>query len=238
VAPVLYLSVRLKKENGIAVFMFRIKICGITNVSDAQSAVQAGADAVGLNFYPSSPRFITRSTARQIRDVLPRGITKVGVFVNAEAKEVCRTFDELELDLIQLHGDETPEFIAQLGNRPVMRAFRLGPDGLQPIFTYLEACKQLGCVPKLVMIDAFSNGVYGGSGEIADWAICAKYSLQTDLPPLVLAGGLDPSNVARAIQQVRPAAVDTASGVESSPGRKDPAAVAAFVKAARKAFSN
>ena len=106
--------------------MFRIKICGITNVSDAPSAVQAGADAVGLNFYPASPRFIDPSTARQIRDVLPPEIVKVGVFVNAEAKEVCQTFDELELDLIQLHGDETPEFIAQLGQQACNAGVSLG----------------------------------------------------------------------------------------------------------------
>ena len=213
--------------------MFRIKICGITNVSDAQSAVQAGADAVGLNFYPASPRFITRSTARQICGVLPAEIVKVGVFVNAEAIEVCQTFDELELDLIQLHGDETPEFIVQLGIRPVMRAFRLGPKGLKPIYTYLEACKQLGCVPKLVMMDAFSKGVYGGSGETPNWSACAQYPRNEDVPPLVLAGGLTQSNVAQAIDKVRPAAVDTASGVESSPGRKNPAAVMSFVQAAR-----
>jgi phosphoribosylanthranilate isomerase len=217
--------------------MFRIKICGITNVSDAQCAVHAGADAVGLNFYPGSPRFIARSIARQICAVLSREIVKVGVFVNAEAKEICQTFDELELDLIQLHGDESPEFIAQLGNRPVMRAFRLGPEGLQPIFVYLEACKQQGCLPKLVMVDAFSKGVYGGSGEIADWSVCAQYRCHEDVPPLVLAGGLTQANVAQAIDQVRPAAVDTASGVESSPGKKDPAAVIAFIKAARKAFA-
>jgi len=218
--------------------MFRIKICGITNVSDAQCAVQAGADAVGLNFYPGSPRFITRSQARQIRGVFPSEIVKVGVFVNAVAKEVCQTFDELELDLIQLHGDETPEIIAQLRGRPVMRAFRLGPEGLQPVYIYLEACKQLGCVPKLVMIDALSQGAYGGSGEIADWSACAQYPRNEDVPPLVLAGGLTQSNVAQAIDQVRPAAVDTASGVESSPGRKDPAAVIAFVQAAQKAFAD
>ena len=216
--------------------MFRIKICGITNVDDAMTAVQAGADAVGLNFYPASPRFITRSIGRQISDVLQREIVKVGVFVNAEAKEVCETVDELHLDLIQLHGDETPEFIAQLGNRPVMRAFRLGPEGLQPIYAYLEACKQLECVPKLVMVDAFSKGVYGGSGETVDWSICGQYPCNEGFPPLVLAGGLTQSNVAQAIDQVRPAAVDTASGVESSPGRKDPAAVLAFINAARKAF--
>jgi phosphoribosylanthranilate isomerase len=217
--------------------MFRIKICGITNVNDAQSAVQAGADAIGLNFYPGSPRFIDLSTARQIRDVLPGKIKKVGVFVNAVADDVCQTFDELDLDLIQLHGDETPEFIAQLDNRPVMRAFRLGPEGLRPVYAYLEACKLLRCMPKLIMIDAFSKGVYGGSGETANWPICGKYPRNEGFPPLVLAGGLTRSNVAQAIEQVRPAAVDTASGVESAPGRKDPAALNAFIQAASKAFA-
>ncbi len=213
--------------------MFRIKICGITNASDAQIVVQAGADAVGLNFYPASPRFIIRSTARHICRVLPTEIVKVGVFVNAEAKEVCQTFEELHLDLIQLHGDETAEFIAQLGNRPVMRAFRLGPKGLRPIFAYLEDCKQLGCVPKLVLFDAISKEAYGGTGETADWSVCRQYLSHEGFPPLVLAGGLTQSNVAQAIDRVRPAAVDTASGVESSPGRKDPAAVIAFVQAAQ-----
>jgi phosphoribosylanthranilate isomerase len=216
--------------------MFQIKICGITNSSDALSAIQAGADAVGLNFYPSSPRFIDQSTARQIRNVLPPDIVKVGLFVNAAAKEVCRTFDELELDLIQIHGDETPKFLTQLGERPVMRAFRLGPDGLQPIIAYLESCKQLQCVPKLVLIDALAEGVYGGTGETANWSICAQYPGIDGLPPLVLAGGLKPSNVAEAINQVRPAGVDTASGVESYPGKKDLLAVANFICNAHEAF--
>jgi phosphoribosylanthranilate isomerase len=217
--------------------MFRIKICGITNLGDARTAIQAGADAVGLNFYPASPRCITPTGARQICRVLPGEIVKVGVFVNSEAKDICQTFDELELDLIQLHGDETPEFIARLGNRLVMRAFRLGPEGLQPVFAYLEECRQLGCVPKLVLLDALSQGIYGGTGKTADWSVCAQYPGHEGVPPLILAGGLKPSNVAQAIDQVRPAGVDAAGGVESSPGRKEPAAVIAFVQAARKAFA-
>lgn len=216
--------------------MFRIKICGITNPDDARRVVQAGADAIGLNFYPESPRFIDHSTARLICDVLPPEIVKVGLFVNSPAEDVCRTFDELPLDLVQLHGDEPPEFIARLGDRPVMRAFRLGPEGVQPIFDYLDQCKKLRCIPKLVLIDALAEATYGGTGRIADWSICAQYPRHKGLPPLVLAGGLKASNVAEAIEQVRPAAVDTASGVESSSGRKDPAAVTAFVQAARKAF--
>lgn len=217
--------------------MFLIKICGITNPIDALAVIQSGADAVGLNFYTASPRFIDHSTARRICSVLPPEIVKVGLFVNAAANDISRTFDELDLDLIQLHGDETPDFIAQLGDRPVMRAFHLGQEGLQPIFDYLDRCKQLKCVPKLVMFDALVKGVHGGSGETANWSICAEYPRDEGFPPLVLAGGLKPSNVAEAIKHVRPAAVDTASGVESSPGKKDPAAVNAFVQAARKAFA-
>ena len=129
--------------------MFQIKICGITSLSDAQTVAQAGADAVGLNFYPASPRCIAKSEAREICNVLSPEIVRVGVFVNAEAKEICRTFDELKLNLIQLHGDETPDLIAQLGTRPVMRAFRLDQHGLPPILAYLEDCKRLGAVPKL-----------------------------------------------------------------------------------------
>lgn len=153
--------------------MFRIKICGITSVSDAQTASAAGADAVGLNFYPPSPRFIAMSKAEQICQVLPPEIVKVGVFVNADAKEICRTFDELNLHLIQLHGDEPPDFIAQLGNRPIMRAFRLNKQGLPPILAYLDNCKHLRNLPKLVLLDAPSKSVYGGSGETPDWSICA-----------------------------------------------------------------
>jgi len=217
--------------------MFRIKICGITDPGDARTAIQAGADAVGLNFYPASPRFITPAKARQICQVLPAEIVKVGIFVNAEAKDVCQVRNELELNLIQLHGDETPEYIARLGNRPVIRAFRMGPEGLQPVFVYLEECRRLGCVPKLVLLDALSQGFYGGTGKTADWSVCAQYPGHEGVPPLILAGGLTESNVAQAIYQVRSAGVDTAGGVESSPGQKDPAAVIAFVQAARNAFN-
>ena len=217
--------------------MFQIKICGITNVSDAQSAAQAGADAVGLNFYPASPRFVTGSAAREICNAIPPQIVRVGVFVNAEAREICRTFDELNLNLIQLHGDEPPDFIARLGNRPVMRAFRLKRQGLTPILDYLRDCRRLGISPKLVLFDAPAKGVYGGSGQISDWSLCAQYPKDEHFPPMVLAGGLTHMNVAQAIAQVRPSAVDTASGVECSPGRKDHAAAAAFVEAARKAFA-
>lgn len=218
--------------------MFRIKICGITSVGDARAVAAAGADAVGVNFYAKSPRYVTSEKAREIIDALPAEMVKVGLFVNAPAEEVCQTFDKLGLDLIQVHGDEPPEFLARLGGRPVMRAFRLGEAGLGPVRGYLADCRQLACVPQLVLVDASVEGSYGGTGEVADWRTLREYPRDSACPPLVLAGGLTPGNVAEAIGIVGPGAVDTASGVESGPGRKDPAAVEAFVRAARRAFGD
>lgn len=229
--------------------MFRVKICGITSVEDARAVAAAGADAVGLNFYPNSPRSVALETARRILGALPAGLTKVGVFVNAPAEDVCRTFDQLGLELIQLHGDEPPTLLTELGDRPVMRAFRLGKAGLETVGRYLGDCGMLKCMPRMTLIDAQVEGIYGGSGQVADWNVLKTYRLDKAmpfyetlrtrcgaLPPLVLAGGLTPDNVAEAIRTVGPAAVDTASGVESGPGRKDPAAVEAFVRAAQRAF--
>ena len=214
--------------------MFRVKICGITNVEDARVVAAAGADAVGLNFYPKSPRYVGLDKARQILDALPEGLVKAGLFVNAAAEEVCRTFDLLALDLIQLHGDEPPEFLSELGGRAVMRAFRLEESGVDRMCQYLDDCRKLGCVPRLVLVDACVEGSYGGTGQVADWELLKRYPFGATPAPLVLAGGLTPENVAEAIRIVRPAAVDTASGVESRPGRKDPRAVEAFVRAARR----
>ena len=216
--------------------MFRIKICGITSVDDALLVARAGADAVGLNFYPRSPRYISFDTARKIVAALPKEIVKVGLFVNAPPVDVCRTYDALSLDLIQLHGDEPPEYLAQLGNRPVMRAFRVKPGHLHPVLEYLARCRGLQAEPKLSLIDSLIPGEYGGTGKTVDWSTAQQYAAQPGLPPLVLAGGLTPDNVAEAIAAVRPAAVDVASGVESSPGRKDPAAGRKFVQAADAAF--
>jgi len=226
--------------------MFHIKICGITTPDDARMVAQAGADAVGLNFYPRSPRHISEETAREIIAALPQGVTRVGLFVNAAAEHICRCFDALPLDLIQLHGDEPPEFLAQLGHRPTMRVFRVsaasGNNRLQPVWDYLARCRELKSPPAMVLLDALAESGYGGSGVLADWAAARAYLAkrqerkQEEIPPLVLAGGLTPANVAEAIWMVHPSAVDTASGVERSPGRKDPAAVAAFVAAARTAL--
>jgi phosphoribosylanthranilate isomerase len=215
--------------------MFQIKICGITTANDAVMASQAGADALGLNFFPKSPRFLAPDRAAAVASAVPAGVLKVGLFVNASAQDICERFDRLGLDLIQLHGDESPEFHVKLGGRPVMRAFRVDTAGLRPIEQYLARCRQLDVLPQMVLLDAQVQGAYGGTGQVADWETVKRYSL--DHPRLALAGGLTPANVAEAIRTVRPAAVDTASGVEASPGRKDASLVQAFIQAARAAFN-
>lgn len=217
--------------------MFQIKICGITDEDDAKMAVDAGVDALGLNFFSESRRYIDFKTADKIIGVLPSRIVKVGLFVNEGVEAVTKAFDTLGLDLIQLHGDEPPEYLAELSPRPMMKVFRLGVDGLQPIEKYLENCRRQA-VGELVsiLLDSHVTGVYGGTGTVADWATCAAFAKNPSHPPLVLAGGLTPENVGQAIRAVRPIAVDTASGVEASRGKKDRRLVASFIENARAAF--
>jgi phosphoribosylanthranilate isomerase len=216
--------------------MFRIKICGITTVEDARVACEAGADAVGLNFYASSPRCVTVDQASAICEALSGSVVKVGLFVNTPAADVARICGQLGLDLVQLHGDEPPEYVADLGDWPVMRAFRLDARGIAPIGQYLSRCRALGCLPRLTLIDSSAPGQYGGTGRPADWQAVAQYPCESWHPPLILAGGLTPANVAQAIQSVRPFGVDTASGVEVTPGRKSADRVRQFVLAARAAL--
>jgi len=217
---------------------FKIKICGITRPEDAVAAAEAGADAIGLNFYPKGPRFVSLERAREIVAALPPGIVKVGVFVNATSCSVSATAHRLGLDLVQLHGDEPPQYLAELGGLKVLRAFRCGPQGLAPVHSYLKRCQTIGWMPRMVLCDAFQPGAYGGTGQVVDWATVANYTWSAEIPPLVLAGGLTPENVADAIRVVRPAAVDTASGVEVQPGIKDADRIRRFVQAAREAFSS
>ncbi len=217
--------------------MFTIKICGITCVEDALAVAEAGADAIGLNFYPPSLRHVSIAMAREIITALPPGIVKVGLFVNADSAAMCQAFDDLGLDLLQLHGDEPPRMLEKLGGRPVMKAFRAGPNELGPVVRYIEKCDQIGQLLRLVLLDAKAYSQYGGTGIVADWPTVRRYVRTVNYPPLVLAGGLTPQNVAGAIRATGASAVDTASGVESQPGRKAPRAVAQFVQAARQAFA-
>lgn len=218
--------------------MFHIKVCGITSAQDAQAVVAAGADAVGLNFYPRSVRYVEPGLARDVRQAIPAGVLAVGLFVDAPAEAVCRTFDELDLGLVQLHGDEPPDYLLQLGDRPVMKAFRVSANGLAPVRQYLCRCQELGHPPQLVLFDSMVAGAYGGSGMTGDWDAAAEYVRNGGGPPLVLAGGLNPDNVEQAIRVVGATAVDTASGVENAPGRKSSTKTVAFVKAARRGFNS
>ena len=217
--------------------MFRIKICGITRVEDARAAADAGADAIGLNFYPRSKRHVSREAAGRIVAALPAGVAKVGVFVNASAEEVRETASQLRLDWVQLHGDEPPEFLAELAGLPTIRALRCDASGLEWIEQHLARCTHLGCLPEGVLIDALAPGEYGGTGRRAPWELLTGERLWLGGRPLILAGGLVPENVETAIRTVHPAAVDTAGGVERVPGVKDHDRLQSFVEAARRAFA-
>jgi phosphoribosylanthranilate isomerase len=222
---------------GRAVFMFRIKICGITTVDDALVAAEAGADAIGLNFYPGSPRFVAPEQARRIADAVAGRLLRVGVMVDPGEDEAVALAQQAQLDVVQLHGNEPPGLAAALSRRlPLVKAFRIGPGGLGPVLEYLERLLSEGGSLRAVLFDACRPGQLGGSGVTADWTTIRDFPSEEWHPPSVLAGGLTPENVASAIRSVRPAGIDTASGVERSPGRKDPLLVARFVHEAREGF--
>lgn len=200
--------------------MTKIKICGIKTVPAALAAMEAGADLIGFNFYPKSPRYIDVGICRDIMSVMRKygHLTYVGVFVNASVQEIRATIETCGLSLAQLHGDETPEMLSALDGK-AFKAFRGVPADING-FSRSES-------PAL-LVDATVKGVYGGSGVTADWNGASKLAKKY---PLLLAGGLTPDNVAEAVRQVKPWGVDVASGVESAPGEKDTGKIKAFVRA-------
>jgi len=216
--------------------MFKVKICGITNVEDALAAVAAGADAIGLNFYERSTRYLNPDLAADLAAAIGDRALKVGVFVDADPDVIRAIVARCQLGLVQLHGDETPSALAALAGLPVMRAFRVGGE-LASVQQHLEACDSLNAMPRLVLVDAAVPGHFGGSGKTADWDLLASGRSALCGLPLVLAGGLHDGNVAAAIAAVRPVAVDVASGVEDAPGRKSAARMQSFVRAARAALA-
>ena len=217
-----------------------IKICGIRNAETAQAVADLGASALGLNFYTPSPRSILVETAQEIQVALEsRDVALVGLFVNHGLDEIENIARTVSLDLIQLHGDESPEFLLELAQRlpemPLIRAFRIRGSNLDEVADYLAQCEQLGKKPDYLLIDAYSPDSFGGTGKLAPWGLIQKFYHFTDWPPLILAGGLTPENVADAIRSVSPYGVDTASGVEEAPGAKNRELVASFIKQAEKA---
>lgn len=200
----------------------RSKICGITRIEDALAAVDAGADAIGLVFYPPSPRAVSVVQARAIIAALPPFVTTVGLFVNASRCELNETLEAVALDLLQFHGDETPEDCEGY-HRPFIKALRVKPGD-----DIAAACRVYARAGGL-LLDAYVPGVPGGTGETFDWSLIPK-----DLSkPVILAGGLSPDNVAQAIAQVQPYAVDVSGGVELHKGIKDHGKIRAFMKAVR-----
>jgi len=203
----------------------KVKICGITNAEDAQVAVLAGADALGFVFYSKSPRFVEPKVAKQIISGLPPFVLPIGVFVNEEPKVVRNVMEECGLALAQLHGDETPAYCESL-ERPVLRGIRLRDRGS---FLAMAEYKGRAGVRGFV-VDAFSESAYGGTGKTTEWDLAVEAARAA---PILLAGGLTPENVQEAIQKVKPYGVDVSSGLEASPGKKDPAKVQAFIHAAK-----
>jgi phosphoribosylanthranilate isomerase len=193
---------------------------------------KAGADAIGLNFYPKSKRFLSEGEAAEIAAVVPPGIERVGVFVNAPTPLMITAAQRFRLNYLQLHGNEPPEQLAELRAYQVIKAFRFGNEGWQPIESYLASCRRHGALPLAVLVDGpASADEFGGTGRTADWAGLSDWRSHIELP-LVLAGGLTTGNVARAIETVQPVAVDTASGVERNSRNKDLVATRTFVNEA------
>lgn len=200
----------------------RVKICGITRLEDLHAACEAGADALGFVFYDKSPRKVSIDTAAELVRALPPFVQSVGLFVDAEPADIEAVLASVPLDLLQFHGDETPEQCARYA-RPFLKAIRVKAD------TDLLKCAADFEAARGLLLDAYVPGVPGGTGERFDWSL-----IPPDLPvPVVLSGGLEPGNVAEAVRCIRPWAVDVSSGVEASKGIKDALKMARFIANAK-----
>ena len=204
----------------------QIKICGVTNARDAKTCVALGAQMIGLNFYPQSPRYIEPKVARQIVEALPTHVDAVGVFVSGNADEIRRTANAAAVDCVQLHGDFSPELARELADEfRVIRVFSTHPQFRPEDVALFSHCD--------VLVDAHHPELRGGTGQTCDWS-AARATLRFSRF-LILSGGLNPKNVAGAIKAVTPHAVDVCSGVESAPGVKDRGAINDFIAAVRAA---
>jgi len=199
--------------------MIKVKICGITNINDAYSAAECGVDALGFIFYPKSQRYVAPAEAKEMIQKLPSEIIRVGVFVNHEIQEVKEIAQFCGLDLIQLHGDESPEYCAQFPISSLIKAvFCQTEEEIRELRNYPVAA---------ILMDARDAGHYGGTGKNSDWRLAIKVK---EMYPLILAGGLNRKNIGEAIGRVRPHAVDINSGAEISPGKKDPNKIREIMK--------
>jgi phosphoribosylanthranilate isomerase len=208
-----------------------VKICGITRPGDARAAADAGADAIGLVFYPSSPRFLSVERALEIRDALPPFVQTVALFVNPDAAQVAQVIGRLKPAMLQFHGEETPRFCDEFG-LPYIKACRVKSGAKAGVSSGVDLLEYLRPFSRAAawLLDSHVEE-YGGVGESFDWSLAPAVRER----PLVLSGGLAPGNVAEAIRRVRPWGVDVSSGVESAKGIKDAAKIAAFVAEVRNA---
>ena len=212
----------------------RIKICGLTRDDDLQAAVAAGADAIGLVFYPKSPRYIGPEAAGRLIAGTPPFVSTVGLFVNATPEEVMKIVRTAPISLLQFHGDETMEqccAAAHSVNRPFLRVLRMGADITSAdLLKYEQDYRSASNLFSGLLLDAFVDG-YGGGGKVFDWSLIPKELAHR----VVLSGGLSAQNATEAVRQVRPHALDVSSGVEQSKGVKDPVKIRAFIEAVRQA---
>jgi phosphoribosylanthranilate isomerase len=208
----------------------RVKICGLTRLEDIHAAVRAGVDAIGLVLYPKSPRAVTLRQAATLRAAVPAFVNVVTLFVNASEHEVQEVIQQVQPDLLQFHGDESPQYCASFNHR-YMRAFRVGGPGMDTPDGVLQACRNYPSASAW-LFDSHSDG-YGGSGRAFDAALLQPLRDAPDSRPWVLAGGLAPASVADAIKAIRPYAVDVSSGVETAPGIKSASKIDEFMAAVR-----
>ncbi|MBI5198328.1 MAG: phosphoribosylanthranilate isomerase [Nitrospirae bacterium] len=216
--------------------MIRIKICGMTNRDDAMTASDLGADAVGFIFYTQSPRFIEPTRAAEIIAQLPPFVVPVGVFVDEEERQIRQILRKCDLQVLQFHGKESPSFCGSFREK-VIKSFRVDKNHEKDRSSLLKVIETYPV--DAVLLDAYVPSLPGGTGQTFNWGVAVEVQLTLQgIKPyskLILSGGLTPGNVANAVQQVRPYAVDVSSGVESTPGKKDPQKMKAFINAARAA---
>jgi phosphoribosylanthranilate isomerase len=218
-----------------------VKICGISDLPTARRIAELRPDAIGLNFHTPSPRAVAPRKAAAIAQAVRGSVDPVGLFVNHGIDQILATCSDCDFATLQLHGDETADFIADLRralpNARIIRVHRLGSEGIGSLADSITECAHRAVKLDACLVDARVEGTFGGTGQTAPWDVLARDYRRDEWPPLILAGGLNPENVADAIRTVRPWGVDVASGVESSPGQKDLAAVERFIRAARMAFA-
>lgn len=214
------------------------KICGITNLTDAETVAASNADAIGLNFFAPSKRYVSPAAATTIRELIGNRLEVVGVFVNSTVAEVAAICQQVGLDTVQFHGDETAELIAEFHQMApkikIIRAYRVSPDGFAAVESSLAALVALNVPIKAVLLDAYKPGEFGGTGHQVNPELVRDWTAPNALP-VILAGGLRPDNVASAVRIAQPWGVDTASGVEHQPGVKSASRVHQFIAEAQSA---